>query len=253
MGKLDGKVAVITGATTGMALETAKLFVKEGAYVFITGRRQEALDQAVKEIGKNVTGVQGDSGSLADLHRLFEVVKEEKGKIDVLFASAGVGWWVPLEQVTEKHYNETFDVNVKGTLFTMLNALPLLKDGASVILNGSIAGSTGSPAFSVYSASKAAVRSFARTWIVDLKPRKIRVNVLSPGPIDTASLAPLSKEQLDGLIGMTMLGRLESPRRLRRRRCFWRRTIPAMLRGLSCLSMGGWPRCKAAPGRRRSR
>src|ERR1700722_3978237 len=211
MGKLDGKGAVITGATTGKALETAKLFVKEGAYVFITGRRQEALDEAVKEIGKNVTGVQGDSGSLADLGRLFEVVGKEKGRIDVLFASAGVGWWLPLEQVTQKHYEDTFDVNVKGTLFTMQKALPLLKDGASVILNGSFAGSTGSPAFSVYSASKAAVRSFARTWIVDLKPRKIRVNVLSPGPIDTASLAPLSKEQLEGLIGMTMLGRLGAP------------------------------------------
>jgi len=214
MGKLDGKVAVITGATTGMALETAKLFVKEGAYVFITGRRPETLDRAVKEIGENVTGVQGDSGSLTDLDRLFEMVRKEKGKIDVLFASAGVGWWIPLEQVTEEHYEDTFDVNVKGTLFTMVKALPLLQDGASVILNGSIAGSTGSPAFSVYSASKAAVRSFARTWIVDLKPRKIRVNVLSPGPIDTASLAPLSKEQLEGLIGMTMLGRLGRPQEI---------------------------------------
>jgi len=211
MGKLDGRVAVITGATTGMALETAKLFVNEGAHVFITGRRQETLDQAVQEIGRNVTGVRGDSASLADLDRLFETVKRDKGQIDVLFASAGVGWWVPLHEVTEKHYADTFDVNVKGTLFTMVKALPLLKDGASVILNGSIAGSIGGPAFSVYSASKAAVRSFARTWILDLKPRKIRVNVLSPGPIDTASLAPLSQEQLDGLIGMTVLGRLGKP------------------------------------------
>jgi NAD(P)-dependent dehydrogenase (short-subunit alcohol dehydrogenase family) len=214
VGKLDGKVAVITGATTGMALETAKLFVHEGAHVFITGRRQETLDQAVKEIGSNITGVQGDSGNPADLDRLFERVKREKGKIDVLFASAGVGWWVPLDQVTEKHYEDTFDVNVKGTLLTMVKALPVLKDGASVILNGSIAGSTGSPAFSVYSASKAAVRSFARTWIVDLKERRIRVNVLSPGPIDTASLAPLSKEQVDGMISMSMLGRLGKPREI---------------------------------------
>lgn len=211
MGKLDGKVAVITGATTGMALATAKLFVQEGAHVFITGRRQEALDQAVKEIGKNVTGVRGDAANLEDLDRLFEAVKKEKGRIDVLFASAGVGWWVPLEEVTEKHYADTFDVNVKGTLFTMIKALPLLTDGASVILNGSIAGSTGGASFSVYSASKAAVRSFARTWIVDLKPRKIRVNVLSPGPIDTASLAPLSKEQVKELIGMVVLERLGKP------------------------------------------
>lgn len=213
-GKLNGKVAVITGATTGMALAAAKLFVKEGAHVFITGRRQEALDQAVAEIGKNVTGVRGDSENLDDLDRLFDVVRKEKGRIDILFASAGVGWWVPLEEVTEEHYAATFDVNVKGTLFTMQKALPLLKDGASVILNGSIAGSTGSPAFSVYSASKAAVRSFARTWILDLKPRKIRVNVLSPGPIDTASLAPLSKEQVDELIGMTVLERLGKPQEI---------------------------------------
>jgi NAD(P)-dependent dehydrogenase (short-subunit alcohol dehydrogenase family) len=150
-------------------------------------------------------------GPQADLDRLFETVKRDKGQIDVLFASAGVGWWVPLHEVTEKHYADTFDVNVKGTLFTMVKALPLLKDGASVILNGSVAGSIGGPAFSVYSASKAAVRSFARNWILDLKPRKIRVNVLSPGPIDTASLAPLSQEQLDGLIGMTVLGRLGKP------------------------------------------
>jgi NAD(P)-dependent dehydrogenase (short-subunit alcohol dehydrogenase family) len=194
-----------------MALATAKLFVAEGAHVFVTGRRQEALDRAVQDIGGSVTGVQGDSASLDDLDRLFETVRKERGSVDVLFASAGVGWWVPLEEVTEKHYEDTFDVNVKGTLFTMQKALPLLKDGASVILNGSVAGSTGSPAFSVYSASKAAVRSFARTWIVDLKARKIRVNVLSPGPIDTASLAPLSQEQMDGLIGMTMLGRLGRP------------------------------------------
>jgi NAD(P)-dependent dehydrogenase (short-subunit alcohol dehydrogenase family) len=130
MGKLDGKIAVITGATTGMALATAKLFAKEGAHVFITGRRQDALDQAVKEIGKNVTGVRGDSGNLEDLDRLFETVRKEKGRIDILFASAGVGWWVPLEEVTEQHYADTFDVNVKGTLFTMQKSLPLLSDGA---------------------------------------------------------------------------------------------------------------------------
>jgi len=212
MGKLTGKVAVITGATSGMALATAKLFVKEGAYVFITGRRQEQLDAAVKEIGGNVTGVRGDSAKLEDLERLFETVKQEKGKIDVLFASAGVGWWLPVDQVTEEHYEKTFDVNVKGTLFTMVTAIPLLKDGASVILNGSVAGSKGMDAFSVYAASKAAVRSFARSWTTDLKSRKIRVNVISPGPIDTASLAPLpaeAKQELQNLVPMGRIGKSE--------------------------------------------
>lgn len=208
MGKLTNKVAVITGATTGMALATAKLFVQEGAYVFITGRRQEQLDAAVKEIGRNVTGVRADSGKLEDLDRLFETVKREKGKIDVLFASAGVGWWVPVADVTLKHYEQTFDVNVKGTLFTMVKAIPLLNDGASVILNGSIAASKGLEMFSVYGASKAAVRSFARSWTTDLKDRKIRVNVISPGPIDTASLAPLPDEAKDQMKESIPLGRL---------------------------------------------
>src|SRR6202789_1984530 len=183
MGKLDGKVAVITAATSGMALATAKLFVKEGAYVFITGRRQDKLDEAVKAIGKNVTGVQGDAANLADLDRLYETVKREKGKIDVLFASAGQGEFTPIGKVTEEHFDKTFGLNVRGTLFTVQKALPLFSDGGFIFMNGSIAGIKGFPAFSVYSASKAAVRSFARTWLVDLKERKIRVNVLSPGTI----------------------------------------------------------------------
>ncbi|HUB27853.1 MAG TPA: SDR family NAD(P)-dependent oxidoreductase, partial [Tepidisphaeraceae bacterium] len=187
MARLSGKVAVITGATSGMALATAKLFVEEGAYVFITGRRQEKLDSAVKEIGRNVTGVQGDAGNLSDLDRLYKTVKEKKGHIDVLFASAGIGDMnSPIGSVTEKGFDDTFNVNVRGTLFTVQKALPLLKDGASIILNGSIAGMTGFPGLCVYNASKAAVRSFARTWTSELKARKIRVNVISPGPIDTA-------------------------------------------------------------------
>ncbi len=186
MGKLSDKVAVITGATSGMALATAKLFVEEGAYVFITGRRQKQLDDAVKAIGRNVTGVQGDAGNLADLDRLYETVKKEKGRIDVLFASAGTGEFAPIGEVTEEQFDKTFGVNVRGTLFTVQKALPLFSDGGSIIMNGSIAGSMGFPAFGVYSASKAAVRSFARTWTVDLKARNIRVNVLSPGTIDTA-------------------------------------------------------------------
>jgi NAD(P)-dependent dehydrogenase (short-subunit alcohol dehydrogenase family) len=184
--KLENKVAVITGATSGMALATAKLFIEEGAYVFITGRSQERLDKAIKEIGKNVTGVQGDSGNLADLDRLFETVKKEKGHIDVLFASAGVGELNDsLGSITAKGFDNIFNVNVRGTFFTVQKALPLMKDGGSIILNSSIAGVKGFPGTTVYSASKAAVRSFARTWTAELKG-KIRVNVISPGTIDTA-------------------------------------------------------------------
>src|SRR5262249_5124112 len=181
MGKLDGKVAVITGATSGMALATARLFVEEGAYVFVTGRRKDRLDKAVSSIGRNVTGVQGDAASLADLDRLYETVKREKGRIDVLFASAGLGEAAPICGATEEQFDRPFDLNVRGTLFTVQKALPLFNDGGSIIMNGSIAGSMGFPGFGVYSASKAAVRSFARTWTVDLKARGIRVNVLSPG------------------------------------------------------------------------
>jgi NAD(P)-dependent dehydrogenase (short-subunit alcohol dehydrogenase family) len=194
MGKLEGKVAVITAATSGMALATAKLFVEEGAYVFITGRRQEKLDEAVKAIGRNVTGVQGDASNLADLDRLYETVKKEKGRIDVLFASAGRGELAKIGEITEEHFDSTFDLNVRGTLFTVQKALPLFSDGGSIFLNGSIASIKGFPAFGVYAASKAAVRSFARTWLNDLKERKIRVNILSPGPIDTAIMEPLGAD-----------------------------------------------------------
>ena len=184
--KLEGKIAVITGATSGMALATAKLFVEEGAYVFITGRRQEQLDAAVKEIGKNVTGVQGDVGNLADLDRLYETVKAEKDHVDILYASAGFGEFnIPLGGITEANFDSTFNVNVRGTLFMVQKALPLMRDGGSIIMTGSIASTKGFPGFSVYSASKAAIRSFARTWTVDLKDRHIRVNVISPGTIDT--------------------------------------------------------------------
>jgi len=212
MGKLEGKVAVITAATSGMALATAKLFVEEGAYVFITGRRQEKLDEAVKLIGRNVTGVQGDAANLADLDRLYETVKREKGKIDILFASAGRGELATLEQVTEEHFDSTFDLNVRGTLFTVQKALPLFNDNGSIFLNGSIASIKGFPAFGVYSASKAAVRSFARTWLLELKERRIRVNVISPGSIDTAILDPLGpdvKENFRALIPRGELGRPE--------------------------------------------
>jgi len=212
MGKLNGKVAVITAATSGMALATAKLFVEEGAYVFITGRRQDKLDEAVKAIGKNVTGVQGDASKLADLDRLYATVKKEKGHIDILFASAGRGEFATLGEVTEQHFDDTFDLNVRGTLFTVQKALPLFNDNGSIILNGSIAGVKGFPAFGVYAASKAALRSFARTWLNELKDRRIRVNVISPGPIDTPILEPLgpaAKEQFTALIPRGEIGRPE--------------------------------------------
>ncbi len=212
MGKLDGKIAVITAGTSGMALATAKLFVEEGAYVFITGRRQDVLDKAVQEIGRNVTGVQGDASKLEDLDRLYATVQREKGAIDVLFASAGRGEFATLEQVSEQHFDETFDLNVRGTLFTVQKALPLFRDNGSIILNGSIAGVRGFPAFGVYAASKAAVRSFARTWLNELKDRRIRVNVISPGPIDTPILAPLgeeAKKQFTSMIPRGEIGKSE--------------------------------------------
>jgi NAD(P)-dependent dehydrogenase (short-subunit alcohol dehydrogenase family) len=212
MGKLEGKVAVITAATSGMALATAQLFVQEGAYVFITGRRQDKLDEAVKAIGRNITGVQGDAANLADLDRLYETVKKEKGKIDILFASAGFGEFATIDQVTEEHFDKTFDLNVRGTLFTVQKALPLFNDGGSIIMNGSIASIKGFPSFGVYSASKAAVRSFARTWLLELKERLIRVNVLSPGTIDTPILDPLgdaAKEQFKSMIPRGTMGRPE--------------------------------------------
>jgi NAD(P)-dependent dehydrogenase (short-subunit alcohol dehydrogenase family) len=195
MSKLQGKVAVITGGNSGMGLATAQRFVAEGAHVFITGRRQAELDTAVKQIGKNVTGVQGDVSNLADLDRLYTKVKEQKGRIDIVFANAGAGEYAPLGSITPEHFDKIFNINVRGLLFTVQKALPLLVDGGSIILNASIASIKGMEAFSVYSASKAAVRSFARSWTTDLKQRKIRVNALSPGPIDTPILSGLASNE----------------------------------------------------------
>jgi NAD(P)-dependent dehydrogenase (short-subunit alcohol dehydrogenase family) len=214
MKKLENKVAVITGGTSGMALATAKLFVQEGAYVFITGRDKERLAAAVKEIGalsKNVTGVAADSAKLSDLDKLYEVVKKEKGGIDVLFASAGRGELKTLAQADEKHFDEIFDLNVKGTFFTVQKALPLLRQNASIILNGSIASISGFPPFGVYNASKAAVRSFARSWTADLKDKGIRVNVISPGPIDTPLLSGVDKDVIDAFRAAVPRGTLGRP------------------------------------------
>ena len=217
MERLKDKVAVITGGNSGMGLATAQRFVAEGAYVFITGRRQSELDAAVKQIGRNVTGVQGDVSNLADLDRLYAKVKEQKGRIDILFANAGVGEFAPLGTITEAHFDKIFSVNVKGLLFTVQKALPLFQDGGSIILNASVGASKGVGATSVYSASKAAIRSFARTWTVDLKHRKIRVNTISPGPIDTPifdSIAQTEKEinQIKAnLVAAVPIGRMGSP------------------------------------------
>jgi NAD(P)-dependent dehydrogenase (short-subunit alcohol dehydrogenase family) len=216
-GKLKGSIALITGGNSGIGLATAKQFVNEGAYVFITGRREQELAEAVKEIGKNVSGVQGDVSNLDDLDRLFAQIKREKGKLDIVFANAGVATYAPFGQITEDHYDLIFNINVKGLLFTVQKALPLLPDGASIILNASIVASKGLSSNSVYSATKAAVRSFARTWTTDLKDRRIRVNAISPGPIDTPGLRKLlassdaGQQRMAAISTIVPLGRLGTP------------------------------------------
>ena len=220
MGKLEGKIALVTGGNSGIGLATAKQFVNEGAYVFITGRREPELAAAVKEIGRNVTGIQGDVSNLGDLDRLFAQIKREKGKLDIVFANAGVAAYARFGEITEEHYDSIFNINVKGLLFTVQKALPLMPDGASIILNASIVASKGLPANSVYSATKAAVRSFARTWTTDLKDRHIRVNAVSPGPIETPGLNDLvassgaggaGEQRMKALSNAVPLGRLGAP------------------------------------------
>jgi NAD(P)-dependent dehydrogenase (short-subunit alcohol dehydrogenase family) len=205
MGKHDGKVAVVTGGNSGIGLATAQRLVNEGAYVFITGRRREELDKALRLIGKSVTGVQGDVSKLEDLDRLYDAVKREKGHIDILFANAGAAGFAALGAIAEDDFDRIFDINVKGLLFTVQKALPLLRDGGSIVLNASIVASKGMPALSVYSATKAAVRSFARTWSVDLKDRRIRVNAISPGVIPTPGFTSksglgMNEQQVDQFV-----------------------------------------------------
>ena len=217
MGRLEGKVAVVTGANSGIGLACATRFAQEGARVFMTGRRQAELDAAVAKVGENAHGVQGDVVELADLDRLYDLVRAKAGHIDVLLANAGVGDFAALPDITEEHYDRIFATNVKGTLFTVQKALPLLVDGASVVLTGSTTGVTGTPAFSVYSASKAAIRNLARGWILDLAPRHIRVNVLAPGATSTPGLHGLAvnEEQNRQLVAAmeaaTPLGRMGRP------------------------------------------
>ncbi len=208
MRKLPGKVAVITGGSTGIGLAAANLFVKEGAYVFITGRRQKELDEAVKAIGSNVSGVQGDVAKLADLDRLYDTVARVKGRIDIVFANAGVAEFAPLGSITEEHFDKLFNINVRGTLFTVQKALPLLNDGGSIILTGPVAGVKGTPAFGVYGATKAAVRNFVRAWTVELKDRRIRSNVLSPGPTETPAIGQQPADAIARIVSTIPMGRM---------------------------------------------
>jgi NAD(P)-dependent dehydrogenase (short-subunit alcohol dehydrogenase family) len=246
MGKLDGKIALVTGANSGIGLATAKRFVNEGAYVFITGRREAELDAAAREIGKNVAGVPGAVSNLADLDRLFTRIQQDKGRLDVLFANAGVATLAPFGTITEEFYESIFSVNVKGLLFTVQKALPLMPDGASIILNASVVGSKGLPANSVYSATKAAVRSFARTWTTDLKSRRIRVNAVSPGSTDTPGLSQLlgtseaGQQRLKMISSNIPLGRLGTPDEIAKAVVFLASEDSSYITGIELFVDGGF-------------
>ena len=246
MGKLEGKIALITGGNSGIGLATAKQFVNEGAYVFITGRRDAELSAAVKEIGRNVTGVQGDVSNLGDLDRLFAQIKREKCKLDIVFTNAGWAQFAPLGEITEEHYDSLFNVNVKGLLFTAQKALPLMPDGASIILNASIVASKGWAQWSVYSATKAALRSFARTWAADLKDRGIRVNAVSPGVIDTPGLNELlassgaGAHALKALAAGAPLGRPGTPDEIARAVVFLASDDSSYVTGIELFVDGGF-------------
>jgi NAD(P)-dependent dehydrogenase (short-subunit alcohol dehydrogenase family) len=238
MGKLQGKVAVITGGSTGIGLATAKLFVREGAYVFITGRRQKELDEAVKAIGSNISGVQGDVAKLADLDRLYETVKG-KGRIDIVFANAGIVEIATLKEVTEKNFDKIFNINVKGTLFTVQKALPLLNDGGSIILMGSVASVKGTPGWSVYGASKAAIRNFVRGWTVELKDRRIRSNVLSPGPIETPLAAAQPQDAIASIVSTIPMGRMGEPDEVAKAALFLASDDSSFVTGIELFVDGG--------------
>jgi NAD(P)-dependent dehydrogenase (short-subunit alcohol dehydrogenase family) len=238
LGKLQGKVAVITGGTTGIGFAAAKLFVREGAYVFITGRRQKELDEAVKEIGRNVTGVQGDVTKLADLDRLYETVKA-KGRIDIVFANAGLAEFSPLVNITEEHFDKLFNLNVKGALFTVQKALPLLNDGGSIILMGSVASVKGTPAFGVYGATKAAIRLFVRAWTVELKDRRIRSNVLSPGPTDTPQVTRQPADAIARIVATIPMGRMGEPDEIAKAALFLASDDSSFVTGIELFVDGG--------------
>ncbi len=244
--KLEGKVALVTGGSTGLGLATAELFAAEGAQVFITGRRQAELDAAVARIGNDAIGVRGDISRLSELDQLYEMIHKKARRIDVLFANAGGGRFLPLGQITEAHYDMTFDINVKGTLFTVQKALPLMPDGAAIVLNGSIVSIKGFPAFSVYSATKAAIRSFARCWAVDLKDRKIRVNVVAPGTVPTPGYKTqlgMTDEQIEQFAtqasATTPLGRTGKPEEIARAVLFLASDDSSYVNGIELFVDGG--------------
>ncbi|MGH1591898.1 SDR family NAD(P)-dependent oxidoreductase [Methylobacterium phyllosphaerae] len=244
-GRFQDKVVVVTGGTSGIGLAAAQAFVAEGASVYITGRRQEALDAAVKRIGGRITGVRGDMAKLADIDRLYDAVQQKHAQIDVVFANAGGGEFAPLGAITEAHYQSIFDTNVKGVLFTVQKALPLLRDGAAIVLTGSTTGSAGTPAFSVYSATKAAVRNFARNWILDLKDRRIRVNTISPGVTETAGLNELfgggdqAAATKDFLAGQIPAGRVGRPEEIAQAVLFLASDAASFVNGVELFADGG--------------
>ena len=246
MGKLEGKIALVTGGNSGIGLATAKQFVNEGAYVFITGRREPELAAAAKEIGKNVAGVQGDVANLDDLDHLFARIKHKKGKLDVLFANAGIAKYGRMGEITEELFDSIFDVNVKGVLFTVQKALPLMPDGSSIILNASMVGSKGLSSNSVYSATKAAIRSFARTWTTDLKDRRIRVNAISPGTIDTPGLndllasAAAGQERVKMISNSIPLARFGTPEEIARAVVFLASEDSSYVTGIELFVDGGF-------------
>ncbi len=252
MGKLDGKVALVTGGSSGIGFATAQEFASEGAHVFVTGRREKELAEAVKEIGKNVTGIRADVSNSEDLDRLFSQIKSEKGKLDVVFANAGAAKYARLGEISEELYRSIFDVNVKGVLFTVQKAIPLMPAGGSIILNGSIVSSKGLPANSVYSATKAAVRSFARTWTTDLKDRHIRVNVVSPGSTDTEGLRELlgssevGQQRLKMISASVPLGRLAKPQEIARAVVFLASDDSSYNTGTELFVHGGFDQCLRA-------
>src|ERR1700687_5814103 len=238
MGKLHGKVAVVTGASTGIGFAIAKRFVDEGAFVFITGRRQEELDDAVKAIGSNVVGVRGDVSKLQDLDRLYETVKA-KGKIDVLVANAGIGEFAPLASLTEEHFDKLFDLNVKGTLFTVQKALTLMNDGGSIVLIGSVASVKGKPAFGTYGATKAAVRNLVRTWTMELKDSRICTNDISPGPISTALVYDQPPEAISRMVATIPMGRMGEPDEVAKAAVFLASDDSSFVTGIELFVDGG--------------
>ena len=239
MSKLQGKVALITGGTTGIGFATAKLFIKEGAYVFITGRRQKELDEAVKKIGSNIAGVQGDISKLTDLDRLYETIKAKDKKVDILFANAGVAEFAALGSITEEHFDKLFNINVKGTLFTVQKILPLMNDGGSIILTGSVASTKGTASFWVYGATKAAIRNFVRAWSVELKDRRIRSNVLSPGPTETPAIGHQPAEAIARIVSTIPMGRIGEPDEIAKAALFLASDDSSFVTGIELFVDGG--------------